>query len=74
MSRSVGRVLVEGLVVGAALIPIGLGVSTLMWLPRREEKAFGPVGAMAIGLGASGFIFHILAEATGVNRQFCKSY
>jgi hypothetical protein len=74
MSRSFGRVAVEGLVVGAALIPIGLGVSYLMWLPSKQREPFGPIGKMAIGLAASGFVFHVLAEATGVNRAFCRSY
>nr|QYA18429.1 hypothetical protein KOM_12_160 [Clandestinovirus] len=71
MSRTIGRVALEGLIVGATLVPIGLGVSYLMWLPTKGKEPFGPVDKMAMGLAASGFAFHVLAELSGVNKRFC---
>ena len=55
----------EALVVGAALVPVWLAISMATTAMRLDFA-----GKPALDVFVSGFLFHLVAEETGVNTWF----
>jgi len=63
---NMGPLIVEALFVGLGLMILGFLVLTLM------KALFGSGWlVVALGLFVAGFLFHLTAEMTGVNRWYC---
>jgi hypothetical protein len=65
--------LLEAIVVGIITLIVGIIVSKLMEIGRKkeyDEKDY--TLQMAGGLFITGFVVHILCEAFGFNRWYCK--
>jgi hypothetical protein len=65
--------LLEAIVVGIITLIVGIIVSKLMEIGRKKdpnEKDY--TLQMAGGLFLTGFVVHILCEAFGFNRWYCK--
>ena len=70
------RLATEMTVVGVLLTAVGLFVGWSSDLVRGKRIDWWPrhAKAMVWGTFASGAMFHLLAEVTGMNQSYCKSY
>ena len=65
--------LLEAIVVGIITLIVGIIVSKLMEIGRKKEYSEKDYTLqMAGGLFITGFVVHILCEAFGFNRWYCK--
>lgn len=72
------QVFVEAIVVGIVLVIIGIIVNAM--LPKYFKvdlpdscKDWNKKHAMEISLFLTGFTAHLLFEATGINKWYCKN-
>ena len=73
--RPVGTVLMESVVVGVATFALGF-VIMLYPSPSKflEQVRSGGAEAPLVGCFFLGFIFHMLAEYTGINEWYVRTH
>ena len=64
-SADAGSLYGEAIVVGLSLVPVWFAVQSVTTLARIDLQ-----GKAAIDVAIAGFLFHMLAEETGVNQWY----
>ena len=66
-----GRLLAEALAVGVGLVTLFLGVH-LVFMRVFLERAMTNHSLLAVQVGLSGALFHVLSEYVGLNEWYCQ--
>jgi hypothetical protein len=69
------KLLVEALVIGLAFGVLGLLISTAMMMTDKKFsfKRYHFWGQVFLSYALTGAAFHLLCEASGVNKWYCRN-
>jgi len=67
-----GKILKEAVVVGILLVVIGIVLHLLSKYVMKHDMNDNYI--LAVHFFIAGFIFHLLAEYTGMNKWYCNNY
>ena len=73
-SPTVPVLLAEAAGVGAVTTVVGMVIATPPMYWHKPRPTGGTLAAVAASLFATGVAVHLLMEATGLNRRYCRTY
>ena len=65
------KILIEALVVGVVLVAIGMILHVLA--SKLKQHNMNENAVLAMHFFIVGFIFHLIAEYTGINKWYCSN-